>query len=185
MSSFNSYNVDVTGQPERPRREKRLVRFVHPSGLTAHELILARQKELDAASIACGVRPLRSTAEEIGFNAPKLLSVQRDRTQGALRDSIYLDRRRRVLDLSQSRMKLDISPAQCVENILSTPRPSGVRFSVCTHIEVLKLNACIFSVMKCIRLCKQSAASCLLQKMEQGPIFGEGDRPLRYPQVSQ
>lgn len=154
MSSFNSYNVDVTGQPERPRREKRLVRFVHPSGLTAHELILARQKELDAASIACGVRPLRSTAEEIGFNAPKLLSVQRDRTQGALRDSIYLDRRRRVLDLSQSRMKLDISPAQYVENILSTPRPSGVRFSVCTHIEVLKLNACIFSLMKCIRLCK-------------------------------
>lgn len=107
--------------PRTPRREKRLVRFVHPSGLSAHELILARQKELDASSI----RPKRSTADEFGLRPPKL--TPRDRVgYGVPRDATYLDRRRRVLDMNHSRQVKDISPAYLAESILST-RPSGVR----------------------------------------------------------
>jgi len=107
-----------------PLREKRIVRFVHPSGLTAHELILARQKELDATSI----RPMRSTVEEFGFRAPKLIT-SRDRPTGShtARDATYLERRRRVLDMSHSRQIYDISPVHHAETILAT-RPSGVNF---------------------------------------------------------
>ena len=112
-----------------PLREKRIVRFVHPSGLTAHELILARQKELDATSI----RPMRSTVEEFGFRAPKLIT-SRDRPTGShtARDATYLERRRRVLDMSHSRQIYDISPAHHAETILAT-RPSGVNF-VCVLV---------------------------------------------------
>jgi hypothetical protein len=115
--------------PRTPRREKRLVRFVHPSGLSAHELILARQKELDSASI----RPKRSTADEFGLRPPKLLTP-RDRVGYRIaRDATYLDRRRRVLDMNHSRQTKDISPAHLAESILST-RPSGVRTDM--HIAI-------------------------------------------------
>jgi hypothetical protein len=108
--------------PRAPRREKRLVRFVHPSGLTAHELVLARQKELDAMSI----RPVRSTAEEFGLRPPKM-TTPRDRKQGngTPRDALYFERRRRVLDIHYIN----------AESILSN-RPSGV----CVFVSVL---ACV------------------------------------------
>jgi hypothetical protein len=105
--------------PRAARREKRLVRFVHPSGMTSHELILLRQKELDSMSI----RPARSTADEFGLRPPKL-HTPREKA-GTLRDPTYLDRRRRVLDLNQGRQIFDLSPYPHVESILST-RPSGV-----------------------------------------------------------
>ena len=105
--------------PRAARREKRLVRFVHPSGMTSHELILLRQKELDSMSI----RPARSTADEFGLRPPKL-HTPREKA-GTLRDPTYLERRRRVLDLNHGRQIFDLSPYPHVESILST-RPSGV-----------------------------------------------------------
>jgi len=109
--------------PRAPRREKRLVRFMHPSGMTAHELILERQRERDAMSI----RPVRSTADEFGLRPPKL-HTPRNRPPGAgtPRDPTYIERRRRLLDLNHGRAIFDLSPLPHVENILST-RPSGVR----------------------------------------------------------
>jgi hypothetical protein len=108
--------------PRTPRRERRLVRFVHPSGLSSHELIMLRQKELDAMSI----RPLRSTAHEIGLRAPKLHTPRDNRVGAATRDPIYLERRRRVLDVSNSRQSMDLSPMRNAETILASTRPSGV-----------------------------------------------------------
>jgi len=108
--------------PRVPRREKRLIRFVHPSGMTSHELILLRQKELDSRSI----RPVRSTADEFGLRAPKL-HTPREKAPGAgtPRDPTYLERRRRLLDLNHGRQVFDLSHYPHVESILST-RPSGV-----------------------------------------------------------
>lgn len=105
--------------PRAPRREKRIVRFVHPSGMTSHELILLRQKEIDSMSI----RPARSTADEFGLRPPKLHTPREN--AGTLRDPTYLERRRRVLDLNHGRQIFDLSPHPHVESILST-RPSGV-----------------------------------------------------------
>ena len=111
--------------PREKRREKRLVRFVHPSGMSAHELLLARQRELDAASI----RPIRSTADEIGLHAPKFQYTPRDRAVTPRAQ----DRRRRLAEISNPRTSADRFSLHAgmqmqAEGILSAAvaRPSGV-----------------------------------------------------------